>query len=136
MNEPFRRLHPVVIAAPSQSFFHLVLTAQEECYRLSFSVKDESNIRYYLIEGSHDMISFDRLTRIFAKGGSHLPRTYTATIHNTDYQYYRIRQVDDSNAAISLSIVAKDAEGLQPEAALQHAGSIEHRMPQFNPVMN
>jgi hypothetical protein len=109
----------MVIAAPSQAFFHLNLSKQENYYRLSFSVKDETNIRYYLIEGSQDMISFDRLTRIYAKGNSHLPRTYNATIYNTGYRYYRIRQVDNAYAAgFSSTIISSKYEPISAEEAI------------------
>lgn len=105
MSESSFNQAPVVIAAPAQAFFHLVLTPNEDRHKLSFSVKDETNIRYYLIEGSHDMLSFDPLSRIYAKGSTDLPRTYNATIYNTDYSYYRVRQVDTSNAAIFSSTI-------------------------------
>jgi hypothetical protein len=87
--------HPIVIAAPAQAFFHLELTPNEKEYKLSFSVKDETNIRYYVIEGSDDLISFEWLSRIYPKGTGGRPFTYNATIRNTSYDYYRIRQIDN-----------------------------------------
>lgn len=119
MKESMVSLHPVVIAAPSQAFFHLILSAQEGLYQLSFSVKDETDIRYYLIEGSNDMISFDRLTRVYAKGNTHLPRTYKAIIYNTDYSCYRIRQIDDAYASTSsLTAVASRNEAVEKDELL------------------
>lgn len=88
-------LQPIVIAAPAQAFFHLELTPSQHEYKLSFSVKDETNIRYYVIEGSDDMNSFDWLSRIYPKGNAGRPFTYNASIRNTSYSYYRIRQVDN-----------------------------------------
>lgn len=94
MKQPLS-FHPVVIAAPAHAFFHLELTPNESEYKLSFSVKDETNIRYYVIEGSNDLVSFDWLARIYPQGRSGRPFTYNAAIRNTSYCYYRIRQVDN-----------------------------------------
>lgn len=101
MSEHTHNNCPIVIAAPAQAFFHLVITPYDEYFKLAFSVKDETNIRYYLIEGSDDMITFHRLTRILALGATDLPRTYNATIYDTAYRYYRIRQVDNASAAVT-----------------------------------
>jgi hypothetical protein len=100
MKEPSSSRKPVVIAAPAQAFFHLELSPYADTYRLSFSVKEETNIRYYIVEGSYDLVLFDRLTRIHARGNCDMPCTYNATIRNTSYNYYRIRQVDNLTAAL------------------------------------
>jgi hypothetical protein len=105
---------PVVLATPAQAFFHLVIRPGADTYRLSFSVKAESNIRCYIIEGSHDLMSFDRITRVYAKGNSALPSSYSITIRNTDYSYYRVRQIDNATAS---TLNSEDL--LEPGAVVQ-----------------
>lgn len=100
MMEPLSSHSPVVLATPAQAFFHLVLSPGRNAHTLTFSVKDEVNVRYYLIEGSHDLLSFDRITRIYAKGNCALPCSYSATIRDTGYRYYRVRQVDNASASV------------------------------------
>ncbi len=89
---------PVVLAIPAQAFFHLGIRQGLQKHQLSFSVKAEENIRCYVIEGSQDLVSFERLTRVFAKGNSALPNSYTVPIHETGFLFYRVRQIDNSNA--------------------------------------
>jgi hypothetical protein len=112
--------HPIVIAAPAQAFFHLELTPNEDSYKLSFSVKDETNIRYYVIEGSDDLVSFQWLSRIYPKGTAGRPCTYNAAIHNTTFNCYRIRQVDnmgplDANDALEFINIKDDGDTEGPE---------------------
>jgi hypothetical protein len=94
-------LHPIVLAAPAHAFFHLELTPGEDEYRVTFSVKDETNIRYYVIEGSDDLVSFEWLSRIYPKGNAGRPFTYNAAIRNTSFRCYRIRQVDNMSVVDS-----------------------------------
>ncbi|MBS1614538.1 MAG: hypothetical protein JST06_00285 [Bacteroidetes bacterium] len=91
---------PVVLAIPAQAFFHLGIREGLQTHQLSFSVKAEENIRYYVIEGSQDLVSFEQLMRVFAKGNSALPSSYTIPIHDTQYHFYRVRQIDSSVASI------------------------------------
>jgi hypothetical protein len=100
MNLTSFSLCPVVIAAPAQAFFHLILSPDGDVHNLCFSVKEEDNIRYYQVEGSHDLITFHKISRILARASKGLPRTYNTVIHDTSYSYYRVRQIDDMSAEI------------------------------------
>ncbi len=122
------------MATPSHAFYHLGINSNLPEYLITFSVKEEVNIRYYLIEGSNDMVNFDRLTRVYARGQSRLPSSYAVTIRNTKYSCYRVRQVDEDGAAILsnddiqetsmfLHTVAAQSCAAQAEAALTMSGT-------------
>lgn len=61
---------------------------------LSFSVKSESNVRYYLLEASRDSASYDIVARTAARGNKMLAQQYSLCSYDTNYRYYRVRQVD------------------------------------------
>jgi len=81
-------------AAFAQSSSDVSFSRQGAVDLVSFVVPREANIRYYLLEGSRDSLSFHILSRVDARGNTVLPQSYTTTHHDTSYRYYRIRQVD------------------------------------------
>jgi hypothetical protein len=81
-------------ALSAQPFSSQSVQRNGQTDQLHFSVKEETNIRYYLVEGSRDNASFEILGRVAAKGNSRLPQSYKSSFYDTSIRYYRIRQVD------------------------------------------
>lgn len=88
-----------VSCARAQSFTHFSARRLGSEAEVSFTVRKEANIRYYLIEGSKDSLSFDILDRIASAGNTVLPLSYRRTMYDTSYRLYRVRQVDIASAA-------------------------------------
>jgi heme-binding NEAT domain protein len=69
---------------------------------VAFTVPKESNVRYYVLEGSNNEVDFDIVSRVESQGNRVLPCQYQLPQTDKAYTSYRIRQVD-MNGAITYS---------------------------------
>lgn len=78
----------------AETFTTCSLTSEGATHKLSFTVKSESNIRYYVVEAGRDSLNYDVVATVPARGNTTLSGRYTACSYDTGYRYYRVRQVD------------------------------------------
>lgn len=73
------------------------IATKNENWQLHFSVCNELNIRYYLIEAGGDTTEMDIIARIPAKSNSVLPQQYPYGLNADTHPYYRVRSVAMNN---------------------------------------
>ena len=90
------------VLANAQQFSHV--SFKDNTNAIAFTVSRESNIRYYVLEGSNNDVDFDIVSRVESQGNRVLPCKYELAKADKDYNYYRISQVD-MNGAVAYSFV-------------------------------
>lgn len=69
---------------------------------LSFSVKNEINVSYYLVLAGNEKSQLDPISRIKPNGNTVLSQNYTTDLLGMNYSYYQIVQVkNDGQQLIS-----------------------------------
>ena len=101
-------LHASAFTASAQAFPALALHRGEGVDNITFTIKEETNICYYLLEGSHDSLAFEIIARTKAAGNTRLPRSYTITSYDTAFGFYRVRQVDMTAGSLYSASVTTD----------------------------
>lgn len=99
-------LFPLLAAA--QDFAACKITQKGARAELCFQVPAEANVRYYLLEGSRDSLSFDVLERLEAQGSGKRACAYHFGLYDPSYTFYRVRQVDVMAAGRYSAVVRRE----------------------------
>lgn len=96
----------LVLSAQPTAFNNIGLHSQQKRAYISFSTRNEVNVRYYSIEASNDNKEFNIIGRLPATTNSMQPVQHQYDLSGHNYAYYRVGQLK-MNGEISYSEVAK-----------------------------
>ncbi len=98
----------LVLSAQPSAFNNISLQSQQKRAYISFSTRNEVNVRYYSIEASNDNKEFNIIGRLPATTNSMQPVRHQYDLSGHDYAYYRVGQLN-MNGTMSYSEVVKTA---------------------------
>lgn len=96
----------LVLSAQPTAFNNISLQSQQKRAYISFSTRNEVNVRYYSIEASNDNKEFNIIGRLPATTNSMQPVRHQYDLSGFDYTYYRVMQLN-MNGTVSYSEVVK-----------------------------
>lgn len=94
----------LVLAAQPPAFNNISLQSQQKRAYVSFTTRNEVNVRYYSIEASNDNKEFNIIGRLPAATNSMQPVQHRYDLAGHDYAYYRVGQLN-MNGTMSYSDV-------------------------------
>ncbi len=96
----------LVSSAQPTAFNNISLQSQQKRAYISFSTRNEVNVRYYSIEASNDNKGFNIIGRLPATTNSMHPVQHKYDLSGHDFAYYRVMQLN-MNGTVSYSEVVK-----------------------------
>lgn len=103
------------------------VSVNKEKHTLSFSVKNEVNVSYYLLLAGNEKDDLTPIDRIKAKGNSVMPIHYNNTVFDAAYNYYQIAQVKNDGQRLLSDITnfnTNPNHKILPQPANNHRGDI------------
>ncbi len=94
----------LLLSAQPTAFNSIALHGQQKRAYISFSTRNEVNVRYYSIEASNDNKEFNIIGRLSATTNSIQPVQHQYDLSGHDYAYYRVGQLN-MNGTMSYSEV-------------------------------
>lgn len=94
----------LVSSAQPSAFNNINLQSQQKRAYISFSTRNEVNVRYYSIEASNDNKEFNIIGRLPATTNSMQPVQHQYDLSGHDYAYFRVGQLN-MNGTMSYSEV-------------------------------
>lgn len=94
----------LILSAQPTAFNNISLQSHQKRDYISFSTRNEVNVRYYSIEASNDSKEFNIIGRLPAATNSMQPVQHRYDLAGHDYTYYRVGQLN-MNGTMSYSDV-------------------------------
>ncbi|MBZ0099910.1 MAG: hypothetical protein K8F30_12545 [Taibaiella sp.] len=94
----------LLLSAQPTAFNNIRLQSKQKRAYISFSTRNEVNVRYYSIEASNDNKEFNIIGRLPASTNSMQPVQHRYDLSGHDYAYYRVGQ-PNMNGTMSYSEV-------------------------------